>query len=63
MCRDYGYPALTEQIKRKILGLNHARFLGWDVDALRRRLTGDEFGQRTTLAAPWSGTIQRERAA
>jgi uncharacterized protein len=28
MCRRYGYPRLTPQIKRKILGLNSARFYG-----------------------------------
>jgi hypothetical protein len=28
MCRRYGYPRLTPQIKRKILGLNSARLYG-----------------------------------
>jgi predicted TIM-barrel fold metal-dependent hydrolase len=49
MQADYGYPPLTEDIKRRILGLNHARLLGWDVDALRARL-----GSRERLAEPWS---------
>ncbi|MFM0277747.1 amidohydrolase family protein [Paraburkholderia sediminicola] len=63
LCRDYGYPQLTESIKRKILGLNHARFLGWDVDKLRQKLANDEFGQRKTLAEPWGATILQEHAA
>ena len=33
----YGYPPLTEQAKRKILGENLARLHGMDVDTLRRR--------------------------
>ena len=51
----YGYPELTDEIKRGILGLNHARVLGWDVPALRRRLRDDEFGRLRELAPPWSG--------
>jgi hypothetical protein len=31
----YGYPALTMEIKRKILGLNAARAYGIDVNAMR----------------------------
>ena len=34
----YGYPPLTEQAKRKILGENLARLHGMDVDTLRRKL-------------------------
>jgi len=34
----YGYPPLTEQAKRKILGENLARLHGMDVDTLRRNL-------------------------
>jgi predicted TIM-barrel fold metal-dependent hydrolase len=33
----YGYPPLTEQAKRKILGENLARLHGMEVDTLRRR--------------------------
>jgi predicted TIM-barrel fold metal-dependent hydrolase len=54
MREDYGYPEFTEQAKRKILGLNHARFLGWNVDELRRQHRQDEFGRLTQLEEPWS---------
>jgi predicted TIM-barrel fold metal-dependent hydrolase len=52
---QYGYPALTPEIKQNILGRNHARILGWDVAALQTKLAGDEFGRREQLAEPWSG--------
>lgn len=55
MREGYGYPELTEETKRNILGLNHARVLGWDVPALRKRLREDEFGRLRELAPPWSG--------
>ena len=32
---QYGYPALTEAIKRKVLGLNSARLFNIDVEARR----------------------------
>lgn len=37
----YGYPALTAERKRKILGLNAARVYGVDVEAARSRLQRD----------------------
>jgi predicted TIM-barrel fold metal-dependent hydrolase len=55
MREGYGYPQLTDDIKRGILGLNHARILGWDVPALRARLRNDEFGRLPEMAPPWSG--------
>jgi uncharacterized protein len=36
----YGYPQLTEQAKRKILGENLLRLSGMDVDDTRRKLSG-----------------------
>lgn len=53
MVDGYGYPPLTEQAKRKILGLNHARLLGWDVATLRERHAQDEFGKLAEMAGPW----------
>jgi uncharacterized protein len=52
----YGYPALTREIKEAILGRNHARVLGWDVQKLREQIGNDEFGLHKKLAEPWSGT-------
>jgi uncharacterized protein len=37
LVEGYGYPPLTEQAKRKILGENLARLHGMDVDTLRRK--------------------------
>jgi uncharacterized protein len=38
LCEGYGYPQLTDQAKRKILGENLLRLHGMDVDAARDRL-------------------------
>ncbi|WP_345599879.1 amidohydrolase family protein [Thermocatellispora tengchongensis] len=54
MREEYGYPELTYEIKEQILGLNHARLLGWDVEKLRADLRNDGIGMRKELAEPWS---------
>jgi uncharacterized protein len=38
LCADYGYPPLTDQAKRKILGENLLRLHGLDVAEVRSRL-------------------------
>jgi uncharacterized protein len=38
----YGYPALTAEVKAKILGLNAASLYGVDVQAVRRQITQDD---------------------
>lgn len=40
MVEGYGYPQLTEQAKRKILGENLLRLQGMDVEETRRKLNG-----------------------
>jgi uncharacterized protein len=40
LVEGYGYPQLTEQAKRKILGENLLRLHGMDVEATRARLRG-----------------------
>jgi uncharacterized protein len=40
LCEGYGYPQLTEQAKRKILGENLLRLHGMDVEATRAKLRG-----------------------
>jgi ribosomal protein L13E len=50
----YGFPPLTEEVKRKILGLNAARLLGIDVDTLTKQTARDEFAKPRRLAEPWS---------
>jgi predicted TIM-barrel fold metal-dependent hydrolase len=51
---SYGYPELTPALKEAILGRNHARVLGLDIDATRANLAQDEFGLQKELAEPWS---------
>jgi uncharacterized protein len=41
----YGYPALTADVKAKILGLNAARVYRVDVSAVRRQITQDDISQ------------------
>jgi hypothetical protein len=42
---QFGYPALTLELKRKILGLNAARIYGVDPAAARCRIANSELGQ------------------
>jgi hypothetical protein len=45
----YGYPALTAEVKQKILGVNAATLYGVDIQAMRRRITTDDIN-RVVLA-------------
>jgi len=54
---DYGYPPLTEETKRDILGGNLARILGLDVEEMKQASAGDEFAGRTEYAEPWGGNV------
>ena len=54
LVEGYGYPELTEEVKRKILGLNAARLLGIDLHEFRRVTGQHEFAKPRTLAEPWS---------
>jgi len=58
----YGYAPLTEEVKRKILGLNAARVLGLDVAAFKRDTSRDGFAKPRRLAQPWS-ELNRHAAA
>lgn len=50
----YGYPPLDDSVKRALLGENHARILGLDIEALRSQTAGDEFDRGAELAPPWT---------
>lgn len=53
----YGIAQITEDDKRKILGLNYARVIGLDVDAARAAIQDDEFARRRAehgMPAPFS---------
>lgn len=58
MQEEYGYPRLTDEMKRKILGKNALRMLGMDPDQVRRDVTDDEWTERKNdldeRPEPWS---------
>ena len=54
----YGFPELTPELKRAILGENAARIVGLDVEQMKSEQADDEFSGREELSAPWSGVAQ-----
>ncbi len=56
LVKGYGYPQLTEEDKKKILGLNAARLMGINVDEALAKVRNDEFESRRSsgLLRPWS---------
>lgn len=61
----YGYPRLTGEVKRKILGENLLRLHGIDPAQLRARVTDDEWSRRRAALGdvqPWSHLRARMRA-
>jgi uncharacterized protein len=47
-----GLPEITEEIKRKILGLNYLRMHGLDAQALAKNIEGDEFAVERSKGKP-----------
>jgi len=70
----HGYPALTDEVKRKVLGLNAASLFGVDPSADRCQLDGVDLGQARAehrrlvlegaLPEPWTarGPVTRREA-
>jgi predicted TIM-barrel fold metal-dependent hydrolase len=63
----HGYPALTDEIKRKVLGWNAVKLLGIDAHATRKAITADEIQDRKhaaasekTVAPPFGPRSRRE---
>lgn len=54
---DYGYPEITDEIRRGILGENYLRLHGIDKDEFLRTIAGDHWSkaQAAGLATPWAG--------
>lgn len=50
----HGFPPVTEEVKRGILGGSIARILDLDVEQMKRESAGDEFSGGERLAEPWS---------
>jgi hypothetical protein len=57
----YGYPPVTDEIKRKILGENIARMHGIDIQERKQTIVNDEWSRMRASgkAAPWSGLRSR----
>ena len=55
----YGYPALTPEVKRKILGENAAAVYGVDIAAMRRRITTDDINGIILARADDPGAFPR----
>jgi len=50
-----GYPPLTPEIKKRILGENFARQHHWDIDSMKQACRGDQYGlQHPQKAVPYS---------
>jgi hypothetical protein len=60
-----GLPAITREIKRKILGLNYLRMHGLDAKALAKNIEGDEFSvaRAKGKAKPYETTLSKGLAA
>jgi len=60
LVQEKGYPVMTDEIRRKVLGENCLRLYGRDPEAVRARLHDDdvEAARAGGLAAPWSGMRQ-----
>ncbi len=60
----YGYPELTPDIKRKILGENMAQLHGIEIEQVKSRIKDDEWSRLRALgkAEPWSAHRTRLQA-
>ena len=47
-----GLPEITEEIKRKILGLNYLRMHGLDAETLAKNIEDDEFAVERSKGKP-----------
>jgi hypothetical protein len=47
-----GLPEITDEIKRKILGLNYLRMHGLDAETLAKNIEGDEFAVERSKGKP-----------
>ena len=54
----FGYPAITDELRRKVFGLNAAALFGLDPEAMRCALAGDPF----TAAQPTAAALRSEGA-
>jgi hypothetical protein len=65
LVEGYGYPPLTDQAKRKMLGENYCRLHGLDPEELKAGVQDDDWARQRAAEAspePWS-TMRSTRAA
>jgi hypothetical protein len=66
LVEGYGFPPLTQEAKRKMLGENYCRLHGLDVDEVKGKVANDEWTQRrrdAPSAEPWSSVRDGRPAA
>jgi uncharacterized protein len=60
LVEGYGYPPLTDEGKRKMLGENYCRLHGLDVEEVKAHVANDEWAkqrQDATSSEPWSSVF------
>jgi predicted TIM-barrel fold metal-dependent hydrolase len=57
-----GYPPLTWEMKRGILGANFAKFHDWDIADLQRRCAEDPFGRQSEKSEPYAALRRMDSA-
>ena len=65
MQAEYGFPAITDEQKRAILGANFCRLHGIDMDTAKAKIADDRWAQQRQtdgLRDPWR-TIRDKEAA
>jgi uncharacterized protein len=65
LVEGYGYPPLTQELKRKLLGENYCRLHGLDYEELKAKVTDDDWSRRRQAAGsqePWA-TVRRAPSA
>jgi uncharacterized protein len=65
LLEGYGYPPLTQELKRKLLGENYCRLHGLDYEELKAKVTDDDWSRQRRAAGsqePWA-TVRRAPSA
>jgi hypothetical protein len=52
LVQGYGFPPLTEQAKRKLLGENYCRLHGLDIEGVKAGVANDDWARQRHAATP-----------
>jgi hypothetical protein len=63
LLNGYGYPEVTPEIKRKILGQNMARLHGLDIDQIKRRIQDDPWSRLRAKGKAEAWSAHRARTS